>query len=201
MDKYNIIRRIGKGSFGRIFLIECDEGDCEFDGVPTEEGKQLFVLKEVELPKKDGKIRDRAINEAKFMQRLDHPNIVSVYEYFMNEEKGTLSIIMEYVDGGDLHDLIEDHKSMDPIMYLSEETVIDYMAQILGALRYIHGKKILHRDIKAQNIFLSSTGDLKLGDFGVCTALEKTGAEASTQIGTPYSLSPEICQGQPYNQE
>jgi NIMA (never in mitosis gene a)-related kinase len=67
------------------------------------------------------------------------------------------------------------------------------------ALLYIHEKRILHRDIKTQNIFLSSNGTIKLGDFGISKVLENSVSSAKTVVGTPYYLSPEACENQPYN--
>ena len=68
-------------------------------------------------------------------------------------------------------------------------------------MNYVHDKKILHRDLKTQNIFLSSKGDIKIGDFGIARVLQHTYDCANTAIGTPYYLSPEICQEKPYNQK
>lgn len=69
------------------------------------------------------------------------------------------------------------------------------------AMNYVHDKKILHRDLKTQNIFLTSKGDIKIGDFGIARVLQHTYDCANTAIGTPYYLSPEICQEKPYNQK
>ena len=71
-------------------------------------------------------------------------------------------------------------------------------AQICLALRHVHRRRILHRDLKSGNIFLTRSGVVKLGDFGIAKLLDSSGAQAATQIGTPYYLSPEICQDQPY---
>ena len=68
-------------------------------------------------------------------------------------------------------------------------------------MKYVHDRKILHRDLKTQNIFLTASGDIKIGDFGIARVLQDTYDCAKTAIGTPYYLSPEICQEKPYNQK
>lgn len=82
---------------------------------------------------------------------------------------------------------------------LPKEQIIDWFIQLCLALKYIHGMNILHRDIKCQNIFISKENVIKLGDFGIACVLQNTLDHAQTVIGTPYYLSPEICQRQPYN--
>jgi len=105
---------------------------------------------------------------------------------------------MEYADGGDLEAKINTRisKGMKPF---SEERILTWVVQMCCALKHVHDKKILHRDIKTPNVFLMKDGTIKLGDFGVARSLEHTLDQAQTQIGTPYYLSPEICRSQPYN--
>ena len=67
------------------------------------------------------------------------------------------------------------------------------------ALEYVHGRKILHRDLKSQNIFLTANNTIKLGDFGISKVLENTNDQALTVQGTPYYMSPEVCESKPYN--
>jgi NIMA (never in mitosis gene a)-related kinase 1/4/5 len=98
--------------------------------------------------------------------------------------------------GGDLETMIGEHK---PAKYMSEGKILNYFTQIILALKHVHDKKILHRDLKGSNVFLTSKGFVKLGDFGVAKALEKTKDMAATVVGTPYYLSPEIVQAQPYD--
>lgn len=66
------------------------------------------------------------------------------------------------------------------------------------SLEYIHGRKVIHRDLKTQNIFLTGNNTVKLGDFGISKVLENTNGLAMTVVGTPYYMSPEVCQNQPY---
>eukprot|EP00879_Flechtneria_rotunda_P030396 GHRR01033022.1.p1 GENE.GHRR01033022.1~~GHRR01033022.1.p1 ORF type:complete len:303 (+),score=85.12 GHRR01033022.1:213-1121(+) len=72
------------------------------------------------------------------------------------------------------------------------------LVQVASALQYVHSRKILHRDLKTQNIFLKSNGIVMLGDFGICKVLEKTDSFATTVTGTPYYMAPEVCTNQPY---
>lgn len=82
-----------------------------------------------------------------------------------------------------------------------EHQIVTWLVQMALAMNYVHDKKILHRDLKTQNIFLTSKGDIKIGDFGIARVLQHTYDCANTAIGTPYYLSPEICQEKPYNQK
>ncbi len=75
---------------------------------------------------------------------------------------------------------------------------MNWFLQICMALEYVHGRKILHRDLKSQNIFLTANNTIKLGDFGISKVLENTCDQALTVQGTPYYMSPEICQSKPY---
>jgi NIMA (never in mitosis gene a)-related kinase len=87
---------------------------------------------------------------------------------------------------GDLGFHIKKKKSKDE--YFSEEEVLNWFAQICLSLEYIHGRKVLHRDIKASNIFLTGNNTVKLGDFGISRVLESTSAHAMTVVGTPYYM-------------
>lgn len=75
-----------------------------------------------------------------------------------------------------------------------QHQIVTWLVQMALAMNYVHDKKILHRDLKTQNIFLTSSGDIKIGDFGIARVLQHTYDCANTAIGTPYYLSPEICQ-------
>ena len=98
---------------------------------------------------------------------------------------------LRYCDGGDLLGLVKSRTGQ----LLDENYVLDIFVQLSLAIKHVHDRKIIHRDIKTENIFLSSHKRVvKLGDFGIAKVLENTLQQARTAIGTPYYLSPEICQ-------
>jgi len=142
--------------------------------------------------------KKEAYKEAKILEKLDHSNIVRFIEVFRsNKPYPTLNIVMEYADGGDLNKLIKMQQKEN--CYFSEDKILDWFCQICLAVKHLHDKKILHRDLKSGNIFLTKGGIVKLGDFGISKRLENTLDKAKTVIGTPYYLSPEIIMNKPYS--
>ncbi|XP_028819776.1 serine/threonine-protein kinase Nek5 isoform X2 [Denticeps clupeoides] len=183
MDQYEVLRLVGEGAFAKAFLARRRGG-----------GAQRCVLKQIDTRKMPGKEREASQKEVTLLSQMNHPNIVTFFTSF--QEMGNLYIVMEYCDGGDLMKKIY----MQRGQLFSEEQIVDWFVQICLGLKHIHDRKILHRDIKAQNIFLSEGGTkAKLGDFGIAKMLKNTMELARTCVGTPYYLSPEICENQPYN--
>ncbi|XP_045906162.1 serine/threonine-protein kinase Nek1 isoform X1 [Micropterus dolomieu] len=181
MDKYEKVKKIGEGSFGKAVLVKSKE-----------DGHQ-YVIKEIGISGMSSKERQESRREVAVLANMSHPNIVQYKESF--EEGGCLYIVMDYCEGGDLFKKINSQKGV----LFSEEQILDWFVQICLALKHVHDRKILHRDIKSQNIFLTKDGTVQLGDFGIARVLNSTVELARTCIGTPYYLSPEICENKPYN--
>jgi len=80
---------------------------------------------------------------------------------------------------------------------LDERVVVNWFIQLLFGVKALHSKNVLHRDLKSANVFLTSNKTLKIGDFGISKVLDNTSAK--TFVGTPYYLSPEVCENRPYN--
>ena len=139
--------------------------------------------------------RNEALLEVKILKNLKHPYIIHFREY--TQYKNTIYIIMDYANGGDLCQKIKNQREKGK--YFSENQILDYFTQICLAIKHIHDRKILHRDIKSQNIFLMKDNKIKLGDFGIAKCLNNTFEKAKTLIGTPYYLSPEIINDKPYD--
>ncbi|XP_077782637.1 serine/threonine-protein kinase Nek5-like isoform X3 [Podarcis muralis] len=182
MDEYEVIKMIGEGSFGKVFLAK------------GKDNNQPCVIKEINLTKMPRKEKESSQKEVAVLSKMKHPNIVAFYTAF--QEKNKLYIIMEYCDGGDLMKRIILQRGV----LFDEDKILSWFVQISLGLKHIHDRKILHRDVKAQNIFLSNNGVIaKLGDFGIARMLSNTMEFARTCVGTPYYLSPEICENKPYN--
>lgn len=140
--------------------------------------------------------KKETIKEAKVLEVLNHANIIRFREVYKTK-KGQLCIVMDYADGGDLAGKVKDQKNKGG--YFDEATVLNWFTQICLAMKHCHDRKILHRDLKAGNIFLTKSGIVKLGDFGIAKVLSNTVEKAVTIVGTPYYLSPEIIQNSPYS--
>ena len=183
MHKFAKEKKIGEGAFGKAWLVH-----------KKDDLNSRFVIKEVNISKMTRREKDDARNEITVLSQMKHPNIVSYQGSF--EEAGKLYILMDYCDGGDLHTKISSLKNQ----LFEEDQIINWFVQLCLGIKHIHDRKILHRDIKTQNIFLNRQATIvKVGDFGISKVMNSTVELARTCIGTPYYLSPEICEGRPYN--
>ncbi|CAD8070738.1 unnamed protein product [Paramecium sonneborni] len=182
LDKYVEYETIGKGSYGSAHLVR------------SKSDQQVYVAKKIQLFNLKSKEQEDSKREVLVLQKLKHPHIVQYIENF--NENDTLIIIMEYCEEGDLSFHI--NRMSQRKEYFPEQIILNWFLQCSLALKYIHEQKILHRDIKSQNIFLSSNGFVKIGDFGISRVLEHTQDQANTVTGTPYYMSPEICENKPY---
>ncbi|XP_056446021.1 serine/threonine-protein kinase Nek9 [Gadus chalcogrammus] len=178
---YIPIRILGRGAFGEATLYRRTEDNS------------LVVWKEVELNCLSEKERRDVMNEISILSILQHNNIIAYFNHFM--DKDTLFIELEYCNGGNLYDKINQQKGE----LFTEEMVIWFLYQIASAVAHIHKAGILHRDIKTLNIFLTKTTLIKLGDYGLAKKLDSQFAMAETCVGTPYYMSPELCQGVKYD--
>jgi NIMA (never in mitosis gene a)-related kinase len=175
------VKKVGEGSFGKAILVQ------------TSDGSKL-ICKMVDISKASARETQDALKEGKLLATLKHPYVVRYRENFT--DKGWFCILMDYCEGGDLTKQIDMAKKGRQT--LQEEQILRWFTQAVLGLKYIHDKHILHRDLKPSNFFLTG-GTLQMGDFGIAKVLSNTLACAKTQIGTPYYLSPEVCQERPYS--
>ena len=178
---FEVLTRLGKGGFGTVFKVR-----RKADG-------NTYVLKLIPLEDLDLRGQEAAVNEVRILASLDHPYVVKYYDSFL--EKKTLHIVMEYCDKGDLSSLIRTQMGRP----LLESKIWKLFLQICLALEYLHGRRILHRDIKPMNVFLVRNDSIRIGDLGVAKRMGNSSSFAHTTVGTPYYLSPELCEDKPYN--
>lgn len=181
MNSYEMLGVIGQGQYGTA-----SKAKHKQDG-------QLYCVKRIPMSAKDD--HKGALAEADLLSKLDHPNIIGYKESFVDKD-GSLCIITTFCEEGDLFTKIR--KKAAQKQYFTESEIMDMFLQTASAVQYIHSKKVLHRDLKTQNIFIAKGGIVKLGDFGISKVLEKTDQFATTVTGTPYYMAPEICTNQPY---
>lgn len=174
---------LGEGAFGKVFL-------CFHKKEP---GKK-YAMKVIDLKYSSEDERYLAEKEAILLTTLKHQFILHAVSVF--QDRATLCIVTELCNQGDLETFLNRRKGHS----LDEQRIVEWFRQICSALEYLHGRNILHRDIKTQNIFLTGNEmTIKLGDLGLAKVLESSMQKALTNCGTPYYMSPEIHACKPYN--
>ncbi|KAM9075844.1 serine/threonine-protein kinase Nek4 isoform 3-T3 [Megaptera novaeangliae] len=169
LTAYCYLRVVGRGSYGEVTLVR-----------HRRDGRQ-YVIKKLNLRNASSRERRAAEQEAQLLSQLKHPNIVTYKESWEGGD-GLLYIVMGFCEGGDLYRKLKEQKG-----------------RLLSESQYLHEKHILHRDLKTQNVFLTRTNIIKVGDLGIARVLENHCDMASTLIGTPYYMSPELFSNKPYN--
>jgi len=185
LNAYERVKSLGRGSCGTVDLMVRTA-----DRFPV-------ALKHIDLEMMSDKEKDNTQKEVEVMSRILHANVVGYFESFV--EDGSLHIAMEYADGGSLQRQWK--KAQEAQIHFSEKQVLHWCAQIVSALKYVHGEKIMHRDLKLANIMLTKQNIVKIADFGLARVLGSQTQFANTCCGTPYYLSPEVCLEKPYDQK
>ncbi|MFA5082974.1 MAG: protein kinase, partial [Hydrogenophilaceae bacterium] len=180
LGKYKIVRVLGKGAMGIVY-----EG---FDPV-IERTVAIKTIRVDELDPEEAEEHSRRFKvEAKAAGKLNHPNIVGIYDY--GEEQSLAYIVMEYVQGKELKSYLDSGQKF-PI-----KQTVHIMGQLLEALGYSHDRGVIHRDIKPANLFITDNGMVKLGDFGIARIDSTHKTHAGTVLGTPSYMSPEQIKGE-----
>ncbi|XP_033754320.1 serine/threonine-protein kinase Nek11-like isoform X2 [Pecten maximus] len=187
-NRYEIVRKLGKGNFGTAYLCK------DLRQKNSTDGSDLKVLKEISVGELQPDETVEAAKEARVLSKLLHPSIVKFHDSFIDGD--VFCIITEFCEGGDLdmkiNDLKKNKKQFD------EKTVLDWFVQLVLAVHYMHTRRVLHRDLKTRNIFIKKNM-IKIGDFGISRILMGTTDLASTFTGTPYYMSPEVLKHEGYN--
>ncbi|RCI05086.1 signal transducing kinase of the PAK [Rhizopus stolonifer] len=166
---YRNMRKIGQGASGGVYIAYSDASDFP------------VAIKQMNLEQQPKK--ELIINEILVMKESKHKNIVNFIDSYL--WRGDLWVIMEYMEGGSLTDVVTNNMMM-------EGQIAAVCHEVLEGLQHLHSKGVIHRDIKSDNILLSLYGDIKLTDFGFCAQLNEMQSKRTTMVGTPYWMAPEV---------
>ncbi|KAI8098725.1 kinase-like domain-containing protein [Halteromyces radiatus] len=169
---YTDMVKIGQGASGGVYTAHHHS---------DKEGGEPVAIKQMNLQQQPKK--ELIINEIVVMKQSQHPNIVNFINSYL--WKGDLWVIMEYMEGGSLTDVVTCNM-------MTEGQIAAVCREVLRGLRHLHGNGVIHRDIKSDNILLSLQGDIKLTDFGFCAQLNDSQTKRTTMVGTPYWMAPEV---------
>ncbi len=176
-DRYDLIKKLGQGGMATVYLA--------WD-THLERHVAIKVIDDKQIEENEG--IERFIREAKIISSLNHPNIVHIHDIVHQDD--TYFIVMEYIDGPSLNDLLETSQ-------FNENQVISFATQICSGLAHAHEKGIVHRDIKPHNILLASNGNYKIVDFGISKYMDSTQLTLTGIVmGSVHYFSPEQASGQ-----
>lgn len=169
--RFESLEIIGKGSFGDVYK-----------GFDKELGKDV-AIKVIDLEEAEDEVEDIQ-REISVLSQCRSPYITEYYGSYLHQTK--LWIVMEYMAGGSVSDLLHTGQPLD------EASIACILKDLLHAMDYLHNEGKIHRDIKAANILLTSAGDVKVADFGVSAQLTRTMSKRKTFVGTPFWMAPEV---------
>jgi polo-like kinase 1 len=176
LRKYLKGKFLGKGGFAKCY---------EFTNLDSKKLYAAKIITKASLVK--SRAKQKLITEIKIHKALHHPNIVAFEHYFEDHEN--VYILLELCQNQSINDLLKRRKK------LTEIEVQCYMVQLIKSLKYLHSHRVIHRDLKLGNLFLTDKMELKGGDFGLAAKLEFEGERKRTVCGTPNYIAPEILDG------
>ncbi|GAN05337.1 pkinase-domain-containing protein [Mucor ambiguus] len=175
-DLYKKIKRVGQGASGSVYVAQSLATNTK------------VAIKQMDLAHQPRK--DLIVTEILVMKESQHPNIVNYLDSFL-VKNSDLWVIMEYMEGGALTDVIDNNT-------MTEQQIATVCHETTAGLLHLHSQNILHRDIKSDNILLNSHGQVKISDFGFCAKLTDQRNKRATMVGTPYWMAPEVVKQKEY---
>jgi len=180
---YRDISLLGKGSYGNVYLVQ------------ETTNRNYYANKKIKYMARSRYDKQSIINELRLLSCHNCPYIIQLHNAYIKD--GYLNLITEYAKKGDLSKIIK--RCAVKGILLSEETIKQYLFELCIAVEYLHKNNVIHRDIKAANVFISKSNNIKLGDVGIIKVLTPSYKYANTNIGTPYYMSPELYKHQKYS--
>ncbi|KAF2240308.1 serine/threonine-protein kinase-like protein CLA4 [Trematosphaeria pertusa] len=193
LDSYNKQKKIGQGASGSVYVARIREGATSpmARRILQENGPRAQVaIKQMDLRNQPRK--ELIVNEIIVMKDSKHPNIVNFLDAFLQEEQSELWVVMEFMEGGALTDVIDNNPS------ISEDQIATICLETCKGLEHLHNQNIIHRDIKSDNVLLDGRGNVKITDFGFCAKLTEQRSKRATMVGTPYWMAPEVVKQKEY---
>lgn len=179
---YQKIKKVGQGASGSVYVAK---------SLISPAGNAKVAIKQMDLAHQPRK--ELIVNEILVMKESSHPNIVNFLDSFL-KGPGELWVIMEYMEGGALTDVIDNNRLTEPqIALICRETC--------QGLSHLHSQNIIHRDIKSDNVLLDAKGHVKITDFGFCAKLTEAKSKRATMVGTPYWMAPEVVKQKQYGEK
>ncbi|KAI5960018.1 STE20 [Candida theae] len=175
-ELYVDLLKIGQGASGGVYIAH-----------DVTHGNSTVAIKQMNLEQQPKK--ELIINEILVMKGSKHPNIVNYIDSYL--VKGDLWVIMEYMEGGSLTEIVT-HSVM------TEGQIGAVCRETLKGLKFLHSKGVIHRDIKSDNILLDINGNIKMTDFGFCAQINELNLKRTTMVGTPYWMAPEVVSRKEY---
>ncbi|CAK7225999.1 Protein kinase [Sporothrix bragantina] len=190
---YSKQKKIGQGASGSVYVAKVKEGAVSpiARTLLREQGSRAQVaIKQMDLAHQPRK--ELIVNEIMVMKDSKHRNIVNFLDAFLRNNNSELWVVMEYMEGGALTDVIDNN----PV--ITEDQISTICLETCRGLQHLHSQDIIHRDIKSDNVLLDARGNVKITDFGFCAKLTDTKKKRATMVGTPYWMAPEVVKQKEY---
>ncbi|CCE66285.1 hypothetical protein TPHA_0P01270 [Tetrapisispora phaffii CBS 4417] len=200
---FEMIEKAGQGASGSVYLAKRSALPPKEDKInqydePAKIGDKV-AIKQMMLSKQPRK--ELIVNEILVMKDSRHKNIVNFLEAYLKTEDD-LWVVMEYMEGGSLTDIIENSPADESINSPLTESQIAYIVrETCQGLKFLHDRHIIHRDIKSDNVLLDTQGRVKITDFGFCAKLTDQRSKRATMVGTPYWMAPEVVKQREYDEK
>eukprot|EP01096_Ripella_sp_DP13-Kostka_P002831 TRINITY_DN1398_c1_g1_i1.p1 TRINITY_DN1398_c1_g1~~TRINITY_DN1398_c1_g1_i1.p1 ORF type:complete len:293 (+),score=120.60 TRINITY_DN1398_c1_g1_i1:326-1204(+) len=175
MDRYSNIEKLGEGTYGVVYKAKNKETD------------EIVALKRIRLESEDEGVPCTAIREISLLKELDHPNVVKLYDVIHTEKK--LTLVFEYLDQ-DLKQYLDECRGNIPHVQMKS-----FLYQLLKGISFCHARRVLHRDLKPQNLLINRRGELKLADFGLARGFSVPMKSYSHEVVTLWYRAPDVLLG------